>query len=812
MGREEAGEGGMSSLASAPSAALRAGLADRYVIERELGGGGMSRVFLATETALGRQVVVKVIAPELAEGVSAERFAREMKLAARLQQANIVPVLSAGDANGLPYYTMPYVRGESLRARLATSQPLPVTEAVHILRDVARALAFAHGEGVVHRDIKPENILLSGGAAVVTDFGIAKAISAARTLDAPLAGLTQTGASIGTPAYMAPEQAAGDPAVDHRADLYAWGLVAWELLAGRHPFADRATPQAMLAAQLTGTAPAVRTIRADVPAALSDLVHRCLAKEPSARPASAAELLVALDQVTTPVTATIALPRAGRPWRGITVVGLLGALLLAVTWLLGRNPVEGPEAPGPRSLAVLPFASVGGDTANAYFAEGMADELATALAKVPGLQLAGRNSANAARSQGRSPQEIGKALGVEAVLQGTVRRAGDRMRVSVELTNAESGLVMWTESYEREVRDVFAVQDEIAREIVSALRVTLGGAGSVSPAAGRGTDNLAAYDDYLRGLYFFQRRGSGVRKAVEAYQAAIAKDSGFARAWAGLGLASTSMTVYTSARADSMLPLAVAAAERALALDPNSAEAYLALGTAHAYAGRWAEAGPAFTRSIALDSTLALTRLFYGRYLWAMGRIEEATVQAAAAERLDPLAAAGPGNLALILSAGNRHEEAVAAGRRAFELDSMVLPAMTGYLHALVGAERWEEARSAARRLLSYSRDPQMLGSAAYALGRSGDTAAARALHVELVARRGEWRTALARVRAAFGVGDTALALTALEGAVEAGEPIATNVSFLDHMYDPVRQSPRFAAVIRRYGLEPEPVTVGSRR
>ena len=230
---------------------LQAALGASYTLERELGGGGMSRVWVATETALGRQVVVKVIAPELTEGLSAERFTREVRLAARLQQANVVPVLSAGDAGGVPWYTMPFVRGESLRARMASGAAPSLAEKVSILRDVARALAYAHGEGIVHRDIKPENVLLSHGTAMVTDFGIAKAISTSITQGGGAsATLTQAGGTIGTPAYMAPEQAVGD-AVDHRTDLYAWGIMAYELLKGRHPFARHGTPKTLITAHLT---------------------------------------------------------------------------------------------------------------------------------------------------------------------------------------------------------------------------------------------------------------------------------------------------------------------------------------------------------------------------------------------------------------------------------------------------------------------------------------------------------------------------------------------------------------------------------
>ncbi|MDB4874456.1 MAG: protein kinase [Gemmatimonadetes bacterium] len=277
---------------------LQATLSGAYTLERELGGGGMSRVFVADETRLGRKVVVKVLSPELAAGISAERFEREIRMAASLQQANIVPVLTTGESNGLPYYTMPFVEGESLRARLGKSGALPLAEAVAVLRDVARALAYAHDRGIVHRDIKPDNVLLSGGAAVVTDFGIAKALSDART-SVPGGTLTQLGTSIGTPAYISPEQAAGDPNVDHRADIYSFGCMGYELLTGRPPFADR-TPQRLMAAHMSETPRPIVELRPDLPESISSMVMRCLEKEPSARPQSAAEIVAALD--ATPVS------------------------------------------------------------------------------------------------------------------------------------------------------------------------------------------------------------------------------------------------------------------------------------------------------------------------------------------------------------------------------------------------------------------------------------------------------------------------------------------------------------------------------
>ncbi|MGH7593928.1 MAG: protein kinase domain-containing protein, partial [Gemmatimonadales bacterium] len=297
-----------------------------YSIDRELGGGGMSRVFAAEETRLGRTVVIKVLTPDLAQGINAERFEREIRLAASLQQANIVPVLAAGDVDGLPYFTMPYVEGESLRHRLSHGT-IPVNDVVAILRDVTRALAYAHARGVVHRDIKPDNVLLSGGTAVITDFGIAKAISASRTA-APGATLTQLGTSIGTPAYMAPEQVAGDPHLDHRVDLYSLGCMAHELLTGRQPFADR-TPQRALAAHLSEAAPSVAALRTDCPGALASLVTQLMEKDPAHRPQTASEVLQILDTaITTTSRPTLSFSAPGMFRRALLVYAVATAVVL----------------------------------------------------------------------------------------------------------------------------------------------------------------------------------------------------------------------------------------------------------------------------------------------------------------------------------------------------------------------------------------------------------------------------------------------------------------------------------------------------
>jgi serine/threonine-protein kinase len=429
---------------------LQASLGDAYVLEQELGGGGMSRVFVAEDRALGRKVVVKVLSPELAAGVSSERFSREIRVAAGLQQANIVPLHAAGETCGLPYYTMPFVEGQSLRQRLTVSGPLSIGEAINVLRDVARALAYAHEHGVIHRDIKPENVLLSGDAAVVTDFGIAKALSAARGERAAPAeqednrdptALTVAGAAIGTPAYMAPEQALGDPDTDHRADVYSFGCLAYELLTGNTPFHGRSMQQ-VLVAHVQEQAPDVAAARKDAPPALVGLVSRCLKKDPRERPQSAREILGALDAVATPgpgLFAPVAAP-ARRRWSGRAIVfGLAAAAVVGVAAVVVRGRWM-TGASEPRALAVMPFTNVGGDSTQQYFADGIAIDLTNALTKVSGLRVTSRSLAFTYQGKAVDVRTVGKELNVDAVVEGTVQRSGTGLRVTSQLTRTSDGV------------------------------------------------------------------------------------------------------------------------------------------------------------------------------------------------------------------------------------------------------------------------------------------------------------------------------------------------------------------------------------
>jgi serine/threonine-protein kinase len=443
----------------------------------------MSRVFVANDVALGRRVVVKVLREDVLEGVSRERFRREVLVSANLQHPNIVGVIAAGEADGLPYFVMPYVEGESLRALLRRETTVTIPNAVAILRDIARALAFAHSRGIVHRDIKPDNVLLAGGAAMVADFGVAKALASARESDRhPHGTLTGVGISLGTPAYMAPEQVAGDPQVDHRADLYAVGVTAYEMLVGKAPFA-RGSVREQMAARLIEDAEPVARHRPGVTRALNTLVARCLARLPEDRLQSADELLALLDdpsvvsgEVASAATPSIALKsiRRRRQWQWLGI----GAVMLAaigVTASLARRPaVQAPVpqpllAAGGLGIAVFPLVSVSADSADSYVAQGMTEALTNAFAGLPRVRVASRTAAEAAMREERTLGAVAKRLGVSLYVEGTVQRGVDRVRVTVRLVNARDGFAVWSDVYDSEDGDLLKAQSEIASAVADAF-------------------------------------------------------------------------------------------------------------------------------------------------------------------------------------------------------------------------------------------------------------------------------------------------------------------------------------------------------
>ena len=801
-------------------------LGSAFTIERELSGGGMSRVFVAMDNALGRRVVVKVLPPDLAASVSVERFKREIMLAAALQHPHIVGVLSAGEVDGMPYFTMPFVDGESVRARIARDGRLTVGRAVSILKDVARALAYAHEHGVVHRDIKPDNVLLAGTSATVTDFGIAKALlgSIATDPDQPVSdpatgstvsrsALTQLGTTLGTPAYMAPEQAAADPATDHRADIYSFGIMAYEMLTGQVPFQSK-TPQALLAAQLTATPAPITALRTDVPAALMRLVMQCLEKEREKRPQSARELAELLEHpdMVSGAFASAPMMAARRPrwiWPAIAAAVLLIAIPTA-TWLR-RTSVPPPvvaeqtaaqAAVRAKSIVVLPFVNIGRDTTDVYLADGLTNDLINVLGRVSGLRVTSRSVAASAREKFSTAEEIGKALNVGRILEGTVQREGNRLRVTARVTNTDDGFMVWSDMFEREIKDVFAVQDEISSAIAGALGEQFSQPAAVTVANTRGTNDDEAYDLYLRGRHFFEQRGEqALRRSLVLFRQASQRDPRFARAQAGIAGVYSILPLYSSVPPDSVFEPGFRAATSAIELDSTLAEAYASRALLLGSRWRWNEAEQDLRKAVALDPRFAAGHQWLGEQLLIRNRLPEALISLSRAAELDPVSPVIASSYAMTLAVARRDAQAVAQVRRAMELDSsLFLPRLVlGSTHLM--ARRFAPAVQELEVAAALSRNsPLVQGMLGNAYIGAGQRQNAEALAAQL-SQTGSPDALASLAVIQIALGDTANALTNLERAARAHASIFTVQPLGSPLFDAVRGSPRFQGVLRLIGL-----------
>ena len=754
---------------------LQGTLGSAYTVERELGGGGMSRVFVATDTRLGRRVVVKVLAPDLVASVSAERFEREIRLAARLQHPHIVPLLSAGDVDGIPYYTMPFVEGASLRGRLAAG-PLPPAEAQSILRDVARALAYAHRQGIVHRDIKPENVLLAEGVAMVADFGVARALSAATTLAGDV--LTQVGMQIGTPAYMAPEQAAGDPDVDFRADLYAFGVMAYELLAGQHPFAGKRNMHALVAAHLTEQPKPLTTHTTDVTTSLSTIVMQCLGKDPSERPESASAIVRALESMSTPNA-------------------------------VSTTPVTPPAAKATPRIAVLPFTNMSGDPENEYFSDGITDDLIGALTSLKGLRVAARTSSFAFKGKHAELATVGSTLGVRTVVQGSVRRAGNRVRVTVQLMNAAEGTQLWSERYDRDLDDIFAIQDEIVRGIVDQLKLTLGLDQTATLVAPQ-TDDLEAYQLYLRGREAaYMRSPASLRRAIEYFRQALGRDPNYARAHLGLAEAHIGLGVYQYIPTIEANDVATAALQAAERLGPDLALIHVLWGQLKLYLrSDWHDAGPHLARALAIDPNEPLAHAYVAFLNGMLGNLEASKAAALRAVSLDPLSvfirAVSVMGFPVVGIPGADSAAALDAHETALAMDPNAVIHLWMSAVRLADFGRHEEAVLRMRRTVELTqRAPLIVGMYARALALAGRRDEALALRAELRERAQREYVGPAAMAMMIGLdlGDEAATAALLEANIAAMTGPTAIVTTIVRELAPLLDHPRLGPLVRRLTL-----------
>ena len=615
-------------------ALLEPGFAGAYTIERELGRGGMATVFLARDLKHHRPVALKALYPHLSYVLGPERFRREIELLAALTHPHIVPLHDSGGTAGLLWYTMPYVDGESLRDRLRRDGRLPLEDVVRITTEVADALYYAHGRGIIHRDLKPENILLSAGHAFVADFGIARALTQAGD-----DRLTGTGLALGTPAYMSPEQAAGEQAVDARSDIFSLGCVVYEMLAGEPPFTGP-SPQAVLAQRLTGPAPPLRSRRADVPQPVEAAVARALAPDPLARYPTAAAFASGLAAPASQPATTAS------------------ATLPAVT-----------GASAARSIGVLPFSDMSAERDQEYLADGIAEEIINALTRAGTLRVAARTSSFAFKGRQEDVGQIGHKLKVTTILEGSVRKAGNRLRVTAQLVNVADGYQLWSERYDRELADVFAVEDEIAGSVVSALSAVMGEAGGRGRALERPrTENVQAYEYYLRGRQLFhQFRKKQIQQARRMFERAIELDPRFALAYAGAADCSSILYMYFEAT-EANLKQADATSRRALELGPDMAESHAARGLALTLRGSFETAQREFESAIALDPRLYETWYFYARVCFQKGQLAEAARMFEQAATLRPDDYQAVAYLCMMYEAMGLEDELKATSRRSLTI------------------------------------------------------------------------------------------------------------------------------------------------
>jgi serine/threonine protein kinase/tetratricopeptide (TPR) repeat protein len=698
-----------------------------YEIGSPLGVGGMGEVYRARDPRLGREVAIKVLPAEFSPDADRlRRFEQEARAAAALNHPNILAVYDIGTHDGSPYIVAELLDGQTLRERLREG-PLAVRPAVEYARQLTCGLVAAHAKGIVHRDLKPDNVFVTrDGRVKILDFGLAKTGPVAGCADVTRAPQTLEGAVLGTVGYMAPEQLRGEP-VDARADIFAVGVIVHELITGQTPFRRTSAAETMTA--VLREDPPDLAVKPGAPAPLASIVRRCLEKDPINRFQTACDLGFALE-TTGDVTST---PRA-------------------------KTEVED------RSIAVLPFANMSADPDSEYFSDGLAEELINALTHLPGLRVASRTSAFRFRGRDVDIKEIGRALSVATVLEGSVRRMGPRLRVTAQLINVADGYHRWSERYDREMADVFEIQDDIVASIIKALAPAL--IGEAKTAVKRPTENLEAYELYLKGRQYWHQRSPVLMPiAIRSFEQAIALDLDYTLAYAGLADCHSILRAYGRVSEATSRPPAEAALKRAITLDPMLSEVQFsqALFIIN-FERRWRRAERYLRRAIELNPRSSLACMYYGLFLAAAYRPDEASAQVRVALDLDPLSPYVHAQAALALYMGSAYPEAERLARRALDLQPDYVLGLGALASVLTLSRRVAEAIPVAERLVALSRTPMFVSALAMMYGLAGRTTDLTHLEHELDERRsgGEYIAPFSQVQFAIGRADGALIRHAL--------------------------------------------------
>jgi serine/threonine-protein kinase len=748
-----------------PVESLSAALFGQYIIQRQIGSGGMASVFLARDVKHDRNVAIKVLRSDLAANVGADRFLKEISVTASFQHPHILPLFDSGAAAGFLYYVMPFVEGESLRDRLRRERTVPIEEAVRLVSEIADALSYAHQRDIVHRDIKPENVMLSNGHAVVMDFGIARAINAASDKDD---AITVTRMVVGTPAYMSPEQAFGDPTLDARSDLYSLACVLYEMLVGHRPFGD--ADGATLSRRLAQSPPRLRDVLPAIPSAIDTAVSTALANNPRERYANVAEFARQLREAR-PTETRSSDTRSSQTRRAVR-----------------REP----------AIAVLPFTAMGTAHDQDYFVDGITEALTSRLARLKELRVISRTSAMQFRNPQVSLPEIARRLGVDAVVEGAVLRAGERVRIHANLIDAATDRSLWSGTYERDMTDVLALQSDVAlaaaREIVTTL--------SQEPEEEQADAAVdpESYRLYLKGRYAANKATrQGLETAVQYFRAAIDRDPTNALAYSGLGDTYTVLLFTHLLPPTEALPLAKAAAQTAIRLDNTVAEAHASLGWALVLERDWDAAEPCFLRSLELNPSYSEAHHRYAQLLIYSGRLKEAQAQLQLAVELDPLSVPITNSVGWLHYVRRDYAAAEAQLRKTLRLEPAFVNA-----HLILGltlAEMGDLDGALASLGRAMSLEPENLELRLFdafvraKAGRRDEAKSALAAADERSAIPAE----VAIVHAALGEIDAAFEW--LERAVTDAPYTLLNLK-LYSWYDPLRTDPRFAGLLKRMRLD----------
>jgi serine/threonine-protein kinase len=756
-----------------------------YEILAPLGAGGMGEVYRARDTRLDREVAVKVLPEALARDEAAlARFEREAKAVAALSHPNILAIHDFGRSGVISYAVTELLEGETLKRRISTA-PLPPRKAIQYGQQIALGLAAAHDRGIVHRDLKPDNLFLTrDGLVKILDFGLAapaSPISDSGGTQAPTTpGHTAPGTVLGTAGYMSPEQVRGK-AVDHRSDLFSVGLVLYEMVTGRRAFQADTAVETMMSV-LRDDPPPLSSSGRELPPGFEEIVTHCLEKSPEERFQSARDLAFALHVLE-------------RDSSGVKIAS-------AVSDSSSRAAAGSSGSVQAPSIAVLPLRNLSADPGNEYFSDGLTEEIIDALSKIGALRVAARTSSFAFKGKDEDVRKIAERLNVRTILEGSVRRAGDRIRITARLVGAADGYDLWSDHFDADMSDVFAVQDEIARAIAGALKVRLLPAEEAAIAT-PGTRNVEAYNRYLKGRYFFAQRAP--RKAIEEFEAAIAADPAYAAAYTGLADSYGIFGFYGGIETREAFRRSRSAALRAKELQPDSAETLVALGILEHYFGwDFDEEVRLFERAIELAPRSAAAYTWLGLLHGLRGNVEEGLRFARQAARLEPLSGNVQTNVAQPLFMARRYEEAIVEFRKATSLDpgamyglwakGLCYQSMGDFQEAITA---YEQSVMLSRRELTWP--VALLGGAYGAAGRRED--AARVLR-ELE----EWRERayvppyhIAHLH--LGTGDFEAAIDCLEKAVDERNALAWWVGW-SPLSDPLRSSPRFQRLLERIAPE----------